>query len=616
MSQHPAPNKLPERRRIPLAAALVGGIALLIMISVGSVLLMSLRQASENTFSLLARYANANLDLLESRIGDKLNPVARAATKLGQRIGAGTYDINQPDQALEHLLRGSLAALPQATAASFVRADGEAVLLARVNGEIRPVFDDAVLRERQATALKQAAKSDKGEWVEPIWVQAIGQPVLSFIAPVKRDKKLFGVVIIPMRLATLADFLKDLEQRNGVRAVVLYDATYVLAHRDLLGRPYPVSKKPGEAALPKIAGFPEPSFRLLRPDAERAEALVRTKGISDAPVDDEFVLLLRNITKYGPKDWQIGLRYRVSNVSDELNRLRNMAIVGAVILLLAVLIGTLYARNLNRQIGNLANAADKLRRLDIADTPTLPDSRIREFSNAAQAFNAMVAAMHWFETYVPKTLVLRLMRAGGDQAVVSEEREMTVMFTDIRGFSTLAEHKTPAEIANLLNEHFETLSNVIEATGGTVDKFIGDAVMAFWGAPEPQADHAARALNAATDIRKAVHALNATHRKSGKPVVGIRVGLHSGPVIVGNIGSKARVNYTVVGDTVNVAARLEAQAKDLDDGSDDPKNECITLLSAAVLEAAGGDAATKYGLTPLGKTDVRGRVGAVDIYRL
>jgi class 3 adenylate cyclase len=265
----------------------------------------------------------------------------------------------------------------------------------------------------------------------------------------------------------------------------------------------------------------------------------------------------------------------------------------------------------------MSAVAAKLATLDVGGAQAQSDSRIREFADAASAFNAMTAGLRWFETYVPKTLVLRLMRqtalgASGADITASAERTLTVMFTDIRGFSTMAERMQASDIAALLNRHFEIVSACIEAEGGTVDKFIGDSVMAFWEAPEPVADHAARAVRAAAAIQAAVITENRARRARGDAPICIRVGLHSGPVVVGNIGSKSRVNYTVVGDTVNAASRLESLAKEIRVAADAEGVECTVLLSEATRVAAGGG----FRLRSLGQHRLRGRSGTVEVFEL
>ena len=607
--EEPSPSAT-RRRHLPLAVVLVGGITLLILLSVGSVLYISLREATENTFSLLADKADASLDLLEAQLETRLAPTEAAGTELAQHIAAGNYSIDDADRQLHHMLRGVLAALPRATAAIFVTADARAIRMARLNGEITEMPETRELRERQQVGIARATSLAEPSWVEPLWMPNLGEPVLSFIAPVRSGDRLIGAVVIVTRLDELAKFLQTVEANSGVRAFILYDNRYVLGHPELTRESRGLPAGSGAGPLPTIETFKEDAFRLLRVDVQRAKALLERSRVDDAPLDDEYILLIREIRDYGNVPWQIALRFRQAEVASEIYRLWTAGAVGLLILLLSAAIGYLFTRNLNGQIGRLAATATRLRDLDVTNLAPLPDSRLRELSDAASAFNALIAAMHWFETYVPKTLVLRLMRMG-DGAMRSDERTLTIMFTDIRGFSTLVEHMSPVETADFLNRHFALLAACIEAEGGTVDKFIGDAIMAFWGAPETQNDHALRALRAAYAIQQAISAENRRCHDAGLPTVSVRIGIHSGPVVVGNIGSRNRLNYTVIGDTVNVAARLESYAKELEIDAD-----CVTLLSGASLQAAGAPLPSGIATKHLGEVPVRGREGTVEVYRL
>jgi len=138
-----------------------------------------------------------------------------------------------------------------------------------------------------------------------------------------------------------------------------------------------------------------------------------------------------------------------------------------------------------------------------------------------------------------------------------EEVEVTVLFMDLTGFTTISEGMAPRYLILLLNEYFNTMTQIILDNQGTVDKFIGDNLMAYWGAPLPLADHAALACQAALKMQEAMGAVRAGWRARGLPQLPARLGLHSGPVVAGNVGSKERFNYTVLGDTVNLASRLE-----------------------------------------------------------
>jgi adenylate cyclase len=193
-------------------------------------------------------------------------------------------------------------------------------------------------------------------------------------------------------------------------------------------------------------------------------------------------------------------------------------------------------------------------------------------------------------------------------AGAAEERELTILFTDLAGFTNMSEAMTPMQVADFINHHFALVSDCIEHEGGTIDKYIGDAVMAFWGAPQPLLDHAVRGCRAALAIRRAIEADNTKRRQQGMESVHVRIGLHMGPVVVGNIGSERRVNYSIIGDSVNVAARLESQGKELGD----PSQEVGILASDSVLDAAGLiSEAVEVGSVPL-----RGRTQTMRVFRL
>jgi len=147
------------------------------------------------------------------------------------------------------------------------------------------------------------------------------------------------------------------------------------------------------------------------------------------------------------------------------------------------------------------------------------------------------------------------------QAEVGDEREMSVVFSDIRGFTTLSEGLTPAQVVSLLNIHLDAMTQVTFQHGGTMDKFIGDATMAFWGAPLPDPEHALHATQAAVAMQRAENAVNVQLAAQGLTQIAIGVGVNTGKMILGNIGSSQKLDYTVIGDAVNLGSRLEGLTK-------------------------------------------------------
>jgi adenylate cyclase len=596
-----------DRVRVPIGAALVGGLTLVILFAVGSVLLISLYSAQRNTLTLLRDNADIGMRLLEVRVRGLLDPVEAIGVNLARMIEDGEVDSEDRSQ-MTDIMRGALAATPQATGILFSTPDLHAVAFSRLAGKIVELPGPTSNLPAFAEAMAEASKATHPYWSAPIWLPNLHQAALTLRVPMRRDGTFIGVLSAIVTLNELADYLERLQGREQFAAFILYDDKYLLAHAGMKNIEAGTVAG-GEAALPTLSAIDDPAFGLLLGEGRDAPIPLRadgSKAFSVARISDDYVVLLREMTGYGPKPWQLGLRLRTSDIGDEIRRLEMTAAIGLAILLVSAVSSALVGRHLTRQIRRLAKAADRLRTLELAQVDPVPDSRFRELSDAARAFNAMLVAMRLFETYLPKSLVLRLLRRA-DRAVTSEERELTIMFTDIRAFSTLAEKMRPSEIAELLNRHFNLLAGCIEAEGGTVDKYIGDCIMAFWGAPEEMTDHAARALRAAGAIQEAVLDDIRRQRQAGGVEVAVRVGVHTGPVIVGNIGSESRLNYTVVGDSVNIASRIEALAKE-----SNPTDDCVVLLSEATARAAG----PAFTLAPLGEYLVKGRTGTVAIYRL
>jgi adenylate cyclase len=166
-----------------------------------------------------------------------------------------------------------------------------------------------------------------------------------------------------------------------------------------------------------------------------------------------------------------------------------------------------------------------------------------------------------FGTYVPPELVDEMVKDPDSYSMTATSRELTVMFCDMRGFTKMSESMEPVKLQALLNGVFSRLTSLIRANRGTIDKYMGDCVMAFWGAPVESSDHARMAVKAAMEMANAVRTINADHRAVGLPEIGIGIGLNTGVMCVGDMGSNIRRSYTVIGDAVNLGSRLEGLSK-------------------------------------------------------
>jgi adenylate cyclase len=208
-----------------------------------------------------------------------------------------------------------------------------------------------------------------------------------------------------------------------------------------------------------------------------------------------------------------------------------------------------------------------------------------------------------FGQYVSKDVYEQLVANPELARLGGQRRQMTVLFSDIRGFTTVSESGQPEEIVAILNEYFTRMVEVVFAHKGTLDKFVGDMVMALFGAPLDDPDHAEHAVQAALAMIRELHRLNEKWTAEGRPALDIGIGISTGPMIAGNIGSDAIMSYTVVGDLVNLGARLESLNKEYG---------TRIIISEATREALSG----RYNLRSLGEVLVKGKTRPVAIFEV
>ncbi len=216
---------------------------------------------------------------------------------------------------------------------------------------------------------------------------------------------------------------------------------------------------------------------------------------------------------------------------------------------------------IRRPLNKLRDEILKLKDLDVDEHIDFK-SNISEVNDMIDATDKVKTGLRSFSKYVPDKVVKQLISQGKDAKIGGEKEHVTILFSDIEGFTSISENNDTQEVVTALNEYFDIYVHCLEENGATVDKFIGDAVMAFWNAPNKVDNHEFVAVKTAMEIVKEIDVLNQKWKSEGKKFIfKTRIGINSGEVIVGNIGSTNRINYTVTGDPVNLASRLEMANK-------------------------------------------------------
>jgi adenylate cyclase len=373
-----------------------------------------------------------------------------------------------------------------------------------------------------------------------------------------------------------------------------------------------------DAAHPRVLAstLPDDTAALVAREAadhRRADPPIKTLDLPG----ESFVTLFKSQDMLGEDAVTVVLQRPLSAERAAARDLEgDMMRISLVALALATLVALWISRGVSQPVQALAEHTRLIARGDYATRITL--DRADELGDLAESFNSMSTGLaerdqvrDLLDKNVSPEVAAQLMRDGA--ALGGEEREVTILFADLRGFTTLSEKLTPPDLLALLNRYLDRMSAEIERQGGVIDKYIGDAIMALFGAPVTQADAANRALTAALAMERALATLNAELAAEGGPLalslpngLGIGVGINTARVVAGNIGSSRRLNYSVIGDGVNVASRLQSLTRT-------PEYQTSIVVSAATL-AATGNGGQNFSPRALGVVSVKGRAEPVEIF--
>ncbi len=565
--------------RLPLVAALALAFVSLALIS-GIAYIVVLAGATGTAERLLVDRAARVVDAQVALVRSRLDPVGEQLELIAALAAAGRIDIESPVDVRE-ALAVMMQQVPAVSAAGFATLDLKLHRAVREpDGRIERDTVSLVDQPRGMERFRQLQTSQHTFWGALFWSEAIKQPVVNVRTPVRRiDNAFIGGLIATVAVGDLSYLVGDPAGGDG-RSFILVGRDQVLVSRRLIDpRGLGLSE---DRPLPTIKQVDDPVLAKIWDPPVRSPQIDRALGSLGHVVEEggrRWVFVYRELKRFGPDPWLVGQYFPIEDATGDLDRLTNGAIVGGITLAVAALLALVMGLTMAGSIRTLTSAAESMGQLKF-DQPFHRRSRLREIDDAGHSLDKARGALKWFGAYVPHRLVFRLMELGED-AVASRRRIVTVMFTDIVGFTPQAEDLPEQETADMLNHHFALLGACIENDQGVIDKYIGDCVMAVWGGLSAMEDHADHAVHAALEMGRVVREDNLQRIAAGHTPVRLRVGLHSGPVVVGNIGAPGRVNYTVVGDTVNVAQRFEQLGKEF--MADD--EDVIVLVSGDTIEA-------------------------------
>jgi adenylate cyclase len=397
-------------------------------------------------------------------------------------------------------------------------------------------------------------------WVGPYVFFDEGVPGISCASPyIDASGVLRGVFTIDFNLNALSRFVEALPFGQHGHVFILTPDGTIIAHPTL--RLVQVTGRGSRGTLVTVANAGNPViarwFDAWKRNASQTDAAHFRFDLGNQP----YIAGSRTVRFDRNAAWVIGAAAPESDFLGLLARNRRVALlILATGLVFGVLVSLVLARRIAAPLTSLATEMEQVGDFVLTDRARL-ETRFREVALMDRSLLAMKGSLRSFAYYVPTDLVRTLLASGQEARLEGHTEELSVCFADVEGFTSMAESVPPDELVRQLARFFDEVTRVISASGGTVDKFIGDAVMAFWGAPRPLSDHASRACEAAIRIDRALASVRASAGTSWLAGLHARVGIASGGVLVGNVGTADRFSYTVMGDTVNLASRLESLNK-------------------------------------------------------
>jgi adenylate cyclase len=593
-----------------MSVALGLGLGFFVLTAVAGVLGVGLVVGYQNTVDLLRQKAELIISSQREQTQHFLQAAENQVDFISEQITKKEVEPGHSSEFIS-LLLGAVAATPQIIRIQFIDDKGRLTGVERQLDESIPIFQTVGQDEDLRRLVSEATQSLQSYWGSLLWRPEYEQAVLNYQRPVIRSGQLLGIMSAWISINQLSEFLSNLESELGVNAFILHGRDQVLAH-PLMAFGYTGLNR--LTPLPPQSSYSDPIVSAMwneHEDRSIVNWFLSGPGVRHVSYGDlQYVILFDELLGYSDKPWLIATYFESHDIAAEAGRLRWAIIFCFLMSIISASIAAYIGRQIAQPVRRLAEGSKKIHSLDLSTVEQIPRSFFRELDDAARSFNVMLDGLRWFERYVPKGLVQRLIKLNPNGEIESSYREVAILFTDIVSFTSLSENLTAPAAAAFLNGHFAMVANCVEAEGGTVDKFIGDSVMAIWGAPERLEDLADRACRCALAIACAVHKYNSDRQTSqaGAPKVRLRIGVHVGRVVVGNIGSTGRVNYTVVGDAVNVAQRLEEAGKTIGDTD----SQVNILISGSVKSSL----AKPFELVHVGPHTLRGREEQVEIYML
>ena len=430
--------------------------------------------------------------------------------------------------------------------------------------EILPI--DQGYDPRSRSWYNLAIDKDELVWQDVYVFSSDHIPGITCAIPAYKDNELIGVLGVDIGVAEFSFFLGDLDLSEAGEAVLLNNKDDLIAVSS--------DRSTNLDRFDRFIKSNQDNDKLeLIPAAKSENPLIRdsyltyqtTKNVQQLPVfhtnGKTYATFYKNFSPNDYFNWSIGIIIPELSLMAQVNR-NNIIVItlGSFFMILSLLIGLKFSKSISKPLRLLSSEMEKVQAFSLNDIEEVP-SVIQEVNEMNHSFANMVTGLRSFNKYVPSNLVSKLISLGKEAVIGGEKKVLTLFFSDIRNFTTICEKFDHVHLVKELEKYLSIMSKNIIHSSGTVDKYMGDGIMAFWGAPDEVKDHALQACYTALDCQTRLREISQDAPTGLFAQFYTRIGINTGEVIVGNMGSDERLDYTVIGDPANLASRLEGLNK-------------------------------------------------------
>ena len=550
-------------------------------------------------FALQAEKARSLASAARLHIEYETAPIEGQSVWISEGFRQGDLSLDRSVE-LGNILSGTGAGTPNLDFMAVVNTEGRGIGL-DLDDESTPLAIDWSDDPDVYDVLDEAKKWNSGQWLKPYWIPEMAGGSVIFVTPLRRADRYLGILVQAKSVRGVSERLASLAAQHGYVPYVLYGDYQVIAHKALADMPV-VGKRSAPLPLIREVGDPILEGRVRqKPIGANLEGLGDEYSIGRTEFDDiGYAYLESRVKGFADQPLTVGLYFDERLQIEAVRELFESIFVALVIFVLAVIVVFFVSRKTANPIVELAQASRRITANRLDDFRPLRHSRLREIDDAFQAFNGMIEGLkershirELFGRMVPEKVAERLI--SDPDGLAPQSTTATVLFCDIERFTAISEKIQPGEIVSLLNAYFSDMVEVIERHGGIITQFQGDAILAVFNVPVPDADHARNAIQAAREMQRRLH-----QSSYAGLTLRNRIGINTGPLVAGNVGAEKRMNYTVHGDAVNTAARLEQLNKEY--------GTRILISEETRRLAAMED------LKFVATANLRGKDGTVDIY--